>query len=61
MATLRRADVFDLFAIQNANLINLPENYVMKYYFFHAVSWPQLVSVAHDASGKLVGYVLAKL
>ncbi|CBZ55661.1 putative N-terminal acetyltransferase complex subunit ARD1 [Neospora caninum Liverpool] len=61
MATLRRGDVFDLFAMQNANLINLPENYIMKYYFFHAVSWPQLLSVSHDSGGKLVGYVLAKL
>ncbi|EPT24579.1 N-acetyltransferase family protein [Toxoplasma gondii ME49] len=61
MATLRRADVFDLFAMQNANFINLPENYIMKYYFFHAVSWPQLLSVSHDSQGKLVGYVLAKL
>ncbi|PFH37573.1 N-acetyltransferase family protein [Besnoitia besnoiti] len=61
MATLRRADLFDLFAMQSANLVNLPENYVMKYYFFHAVSWPQLLSVAHDSGGKLVGYVLAKL
>lgn len=64
--------------IQNCNLLDLPENYQMKYckhlFFifimnasnymldlYHALSWPQLSFVAEDESGKVVGYVLAKM
>lgn len=69
--------------IQNCNLLDLPENYQMKYckgtsFFlstlykhssitqleidlYHALSWPQLSFVAEDESGKIVGYVLAKM
>ncbi|XP_026194027.1 N-alpha-acetyltransferase daf-31 [Cyclospora cayetanensis] len=58
---VRPSDVFDLFEMQHVNFVNLPENYVMKYYFFHSLSWPQLPTVAQDGQGKIVGYVLAKL
>ncbi len=60
----------DLPLIQHANLENLPENYFLKYYLYHALSWPQLSFVAVDASRprsspyeypKIVGYVLAKM
>ncbi|KND88369.1 N-terminal acetyltransferase A complex catalytic subunit ard1 [Tolypocladium ophioglossoides CBS 100239] len=60
----------DLPLIQHANLENLPENYFLKYYLSHALSWPQLSFVAVDASRprrseyeypKIVGYVLAKM
>ncbi|KAI1764109.1 acyl-CoA N-acyltransferase [Hypoxylon sp. FL1150] len=60
----------DIPLIQHANLENLPENYFMKYYLYHALSWPQLSYVAVDASRpqktpydypKIVGYVLAKM
>ena len=33
----------------------------MKYYFYHLLSWPQLLYVAEDYDGKIVGYVLAKM
>lgn len=33
----------------------------MKYYFYHLLSWPQLLWVAEDYDGKIVGYVLAKM
>jgi peptide alpha-N-acetyltransferase len=33
----------------------------MKYYFYHILSWPQLLHVAEDHRGKIVGYVLAKM
>eukprot|EP00591_Stephanopyxis_turris_P008195 CAMPEP_0195529590 /NCGR_PEP_ID=MMETSP0794_2-20130614/32192_1 /TAXON_ID=515487 /ORGANISM="Stephanopyxis turris, Strain CCMP 815" /LENGTH=150 /DNA_ID=CAMNT_0040660915 /DNA_START=162 /DNA_END=614 /DNA_ORIENTATION=+ len=33
----------------------------MKYYFYHLLSWPQLLWVAEDSNGKIVGYVLAKM
>ncbi|EGV66368.1 hypothetical protein CANTEDRAFT_117132 [Yamadazyma tenuis ATCC 10573] len=39
--TIRQADIYDIQAIQNANLHNLPENYLTKYYMYHALSWPQ--------------------
>lgn len=60
----------DIPLIQHANLENLPENYFMKYYLYHALSWPQLSFVAVDISRpkktpydypKIVGYVLAKM
>jgi len=33
----------------------------MKYYFYHMLSWPQLPHVAQEYTGKIVGYVLAKM
>lgn len=33
----------------------------MKYYLYHYLSWPQLLWVAEDYDGKIVGYVLAKM
>ena len=33
----------------------------MQYYFYHILSWPQLLYVAEDYDGKIVGYVLAKM
>ncbi|GAV29136.1 hypothetical protein PMKS-002616 [Pichia membranifaciens] len=44
--TIRRATVDDLQAMQNANLSNLPENYSMKYYLYHLLSWPEASFVA---------------
>ena len=32
-----------------------------RYYFYHALSWPQLSFVAEDHKGRVVGYVLAKM
>ena len=51
----------DLMNMQHCNLLCLPENYQMKYYFYHGLSWPQLSYVAEDGDGKIVGYVLAKM
>ncbi|KAJ1625548.1 acyl-CoA N-acyltransferase [Pavlovales sp. CCMP2436] len=61
MVSIRRATVDDLFQMQHCNLSCLPENYQMKYYFYHILSWPQLLHVAEDHKGKIVGYVLAKM
>mmetsp|Transcript_13759 Transcript_13759/g.24693 ORF Transcript_13759/g.24693 Transcript_13759/m.24693 type:complete len:142 (-) Transcript_13759:697-1122(-) len=47
--------------MQAVNIACLPENYQMKYYMYHILSWPQLVFVAEDFNGKVVGYVLAKM
>jgi ribosomal protein S18 acetylase RimI-like enzyme len=33
----------------------------MKYYFYHVLSWPQLLYVAEDYNKDIVGYVLAKM
>jgi len=32
-----------------------------QYYLYHTLSWPQLLHVAEDYNGKIVGYVLAKM
>mmetsp|Transcript_6880 Transcript_6880/g.11539 ORF Transcript_6880/g.11539 Transcript_6880/m.11539 type:complete len:213 (-) Transcript_6880:340-978(-) len=61
MVSIRNATVDDLFQMQHCNLSCLPENYQMKYYFYHILSWPQLLYVAEDPKGKIVGYVLAKM
>lgn len=61
MVCIRPATVDDLLQMQQTNLWCLPENYQMKYYFYHLLSWPQLLWVAEDHDGKVVGYVLAKM
>ncbi|ORX54829.1 acyl-CoA N-acyltransferase [Piromyces finnis] len=61
MINIRQATVEDLLQMQNCNLWNLPENYQMKYYIYHEVTWPQLSFVAEDHEGRIVGYVLAKM
>ena len=33
----------------------------LQYYFYHILSWPQLLYLAEDYNGKIVGYVLAKM
>ena len=58
---MREATTHDLLQMQQTNLWCLPENYNLKYYFYHILSWPQLLYVAEDHKGKAVGYVLAKM
>ncbi|GAB2232037.1 hypothetical protein Droror1_Dr00011058 [Drosera rotundifolia] len=61
MVNIRRATIDDLLAMQACNLLCLPENYQMKYYLYHILSWPQLLYVAEDYNSRIVGYVLAKM
>lgn len=61
MVNIRPAETADLLAMQRCNLFCLPENYQQKYWLYHALSWPQLLYVAEDYDGKIVGYVLAKM
>merc|ERR1712062_579702 len=58
---IRCATTNDLMNMQHCNLLCLPENYQMKYYMYHGLSWPQLSFVAEDNRGQIVGYVLAKM
>ncbi|EIW68110.1 N-terminal acetyltransferase A complex catalytic subunit Ard1 [Tremella mesenterica] len=58
---IRQATIDDLLGMQNANLLNLPENYTFKYYLYHALTWPELSFVAVDPRGRIVGYILAKM
>lgn len=44
--TIRKASIADVQAMQNANLHNLPENYQLKYYMYHILSWPEASFVA---------------
>ena len=57
---IRNATVEDLQWMQNANLSNLPENYTLKYYLYHLLTWPEASFVA-EVNGKIVGYVVGKL
>ncbi|KAE8660729.1 N-alpha-acetyltransferase 11 [Hibiscus syriacus] len=61
MVCIRKATMDDLLAMQACNLLCLPENYQMKYYLYHILSWPQFLYVAEDYNGRIVGYVLAKM
>ena len=45
---IRVAQIGDLQKIQACNLLCLPENYQLKYYMYHLLSWPQLSYVAED-------------
>lgn len=47
--------------MQHTNLRCLPENYNLRYYLYHILSWPQLLHVVEDMNKKVVGYVLAKM
>ncbi|KAF9459797.1 acyl-CoA N-acyltransferase [Collybia nuda] len=58
---IRLARVDDMMGMQATNLQNLPENYVMKFWMYHAMTWPQISFVAEDHKGRIVGYVLAKM
>ncbi|KZV81284.1 hypothetical protein EXIGLDRAFT_570282, partial [Exidia glandulosa HHB12029] len=51
----------DMLGMQACNLQNLPENYTMRMYSYHILTWPQLSFVAEDAKGRVVGYILAKM
>lgn len=63
MVYIRQATMKDIQQIQHCNLQCLPENYQLRYYLYHIVTWPQIIFVAVDESnhGKVVGYVLAKM
>ncbi|KAJ1641871.1 N-terminal acetyltransferase A complex catalytic subunit ard1 [Coemansia asiatica] len=61
MITIRQARAGDQIAMQQCNLMNLPENYHMKYYLYHFATWPELSFVAETENGRVVGYVLAKM
>lgn len=65
MVNIRLAQASDLIEMQATNLMCLPENYQMKYYLYHFLSWPQLLYVAEDedwnGEKRIVGYVLAKM
>ncbi|KAF8969447.1 platelet-activating factor acetylhydrolase, isoform II-domain-containing protein [Flammula alnicola] len=58
---IRPMRVEDLIGTQGCNLQNLPENYTMKYYMYHAMTWPSISYVAEDHKGRIVGYILAKM
>ncbi|KAK5779150.1 peptide alpha-N-acetyltransferase complex A subunit ARD1 PWA37_004003 [Arxiozyma heterogenica] len=47
---IRKATIDDIICMQNANLHNLPENYMMKYYMYHILSWPEISFVATTTS-----------
>lgn len=59
--SIRQATVDDLLQMQTANLWCLPENYQMKYYLYHVLSWPQLLFVAEDHKGELGGEIMRRM
>lgn len=61
MVSIRQVRADDLLQMQTANLMCLPENYQYKYYMYHHLLWPQLLHVAENHKGKVVGYVLSKM
>jgi ribosomal protein S18 acetylase RimI-like enzyme len=62
MVLIRPCTVADLIHMQQCNLFNLPENYNMRYWMYHVMTWTDLPQVAvEENSGQIVGYVLAKM
>lgn len=62
MISIRPARAEDLPDVQGCNVTCLPENYTLKYYYYHYINWPALLYVAEDTErGKVVGYVLASV
>ncbi|KAF7301823.1 N-acetyltransferase domain-containing protein [Mycena indigotica] len=67
--SIRQMRMEDLQGMQACNLFNLPENYTLRYYLYHALTWPSLSYVAEarnliywqDHKGRIVGYILAKM
>ena len=51
----------DLIGMQATNLVCLPENYQLKYYLCHGISFPIILHVAELDDGRIVGYVMAKM
>ncbi|KAE9403424.1 acyl-CoA N-acyltransferase [Gymnopus androsaceus JB14] len=58
---VRLARAEDVAGMQQANLVNLPENYHIRLWIYHIITWPQLSFVAEDSKGRIIGYVLAKI
>ena len=58
---IRNCLIEDMLNMQNCNQLCLPENYQLKYYLYHGLSWPQLSFIAEDEDGKIIGYVLGKM
>lgn len=58
---VRRATMKDMIEMQQCNLRCLPENYNLRYYYYHYLSWPQELYVLEDVNNRIAGYVLAKL
>ncbi|KAH7103047.1 acyl-CoA N-acyltransferase [Auriculariales sp. MPI-PUGE-AT-0066] len=61
MITIRQARPADMLGMQACNLQNLPENYQIRMYSYHIITWPQLSYVAEEPNGRIVGYILAKI
>ncbi|KAJ7320979.1 hypothetical protein DFH08DRAFT_713268, partial [Mycena albidolilacea] len=54
----------DLLGIQTTNLQNLPKNYLMKFWIYHAMTWLQISFIMEDHKGHMVcivGYVVTKM
>src|SRR5579872_1587160 len=72
MMNIREARLVDLIGAQGVNLTCLAENYPMKSYWSHYMSWPGLHFIAEESScdsksaafqrddRKIVGYVLVQ-
>ena len=50
MVTIRPAVVEDFPGIQHCNLLCLPENYQLKYFLYHALSWPEVCNCSNYAT-----------
>lgn len=58
--SVRKAAAKDLLEMQRCNVLNLPENYSMKYFLYHLTTWPEISFVA-EWDAKIVGYVMCKI
>eukprot|EP00542_Grammatophora_oceanica_P014717 CAMPEP_0194028016 /NCGR_PEP_ID=MMETSP0009_2-20130614/2042_1 /TAXON_ID=210454 /ORGANISM="Grammatophora oceanica, Strain CCMP 410" /LENGTH=175 /DNA_ID=CAMNT_0038667247 /DNA_START=106 /DNA_END=630 /DNA_ORIENTATION=+ len=60
MTTLRQFKMDDLLKFNNINMDVLTETYNMAFYMSYMAQWPEAFTVAEDANGTLMGYMLGK-
>ncbi len=62
MISIRKARFEDLIQMQQLNVKCLPENYTFKFFYYHFISWPDLIFVAENLeTNEVVGYVMGKI
>lgn len=62
MISIRQARFEDLIQMQQLNVKCLPENYTFKFFYYHFISWPELIFVAENIeTNSVVGYVMGKI
>ncbi|KAG9316806.1 N-acetyltransferase [Chiua virens] len=58
---IRKVELNDLVRLLTCNISTLPENYMIRFWQYWLVNWPDLSFLAEDDHGKIVGFVLSSI